>query len=145
MDDDMNNPIDDELMRELGLEPAPKPKAPAAPKPAAPAVPDARPAKAKEEAPAPRAPAAAPKQPAAEAPKTGRGLTQNMPIQVVAVLGKKTMALKEVANLKQGEILDLQKNPQDGVDLVANGKLIARGELVMIDGKLGIQVRQLVG
>lgn len=71
-------------------------------------------------------------------------LSRDLPLQVVAVLGKKSMTLKEVLNLKQGEIIELKKMPQDMIDLVANGKLLARGELVLVDGKLGIQIKQIV-
>jgi flagellar motor switch protein FliN/FliY len=70
-------------------------------------------------------------------------ISENLPIQVVAVLGKKNMTIKDLIALKPGEVLELKKLPQDTVDLVANGKLIARGELVLIDGKLGIQIKQL--
>ena len=72
-------------------------------------------------------------------------LSEDMPVQVVAVLGKRTMTLKDVIGLKQGEVIELKKLPQETIDLVANGKLMARGELVLVDGKLGIQIKQLVG
>lgn len=71
-------------------------------------------------------------------------LTQDMPIQMVAVLGKKTMLLREVVDLKQGEIIQMNKLPGEAIDLVANGKLIARGVLVMVDGKVGIEIKQIV-
>ncbi len=74
-----------------------------------------------------------------------KNLAEDMPLQIVAVLGKKTMTLKEVVALKQGEVIDLKKMPHDTIDLVANGKLVARGELVLIDGKVGIQIKQLIG
>ena len=97
--------------------------------------------------PAPRAPAPV----APQVPEPVRfadnlkNLADDMPLQVVAVLGKKTMTLKEVVDLKHGEVVDLKKMPNDTIDLVANGKLVARGELVLIDGRVGIQIKQLVG
>ena len=55
------------------------------------------------------------------------------------------MTLRELVSVQQGEFIELKKAPQDAIDLVANGKLVARGELVLIEGKLGIQIKQLIG
>lgn len=132
MVDDIDNPLDDELLKELGLEPK---------------------AKAAQAVKRPVSQTPPPTSPVRESPSAGsdsfkkdlRNLTQDMPIQVVAVLGKKTMTLKDVSSLRQGEIIELKKLPQESIDLVANGKLLAHGDLVLVDGKLGIQIKQLVG
>lgn len=71
-------------------------------------------------------------------------VSQDIPVQIAAVLAKKTLRLKDVLTLKTGEILDFNKMPQEPLDLVANGKLIAKAELVMIDGKLGARIVKLV-
>lgn len=146
MDQPVENPIDDDLLRELGLEPSIKTEPAKAPPPPPPKT-----------ASAPKAPAARPA--ASEvSQKTEIASMQNpqafsqgvknivadMPVQVVAVLGKRSMSMKEVLNLKPGEILELKKLPQESIDLVANGKLLARGELVLIDGKVGVQVKQII-
>lgn len=156
MAEDADNPLDDELLKELGLEPrASIPKSPPTPAPAKPPPPAAP----KVAHPSP----AVPEKPKAPAPSVGQAtpvkapdpdasfsqgvkrVSDNLPIQVVAVLGKKNITLKELLALKPGEVVELKKLPQDTVDLVANGKLIARGELVLIDGKLGVQIKQLAG
>lgn len=158
MEEDLDNPLDDELLRELGLEPTPKP---APKKSTSPLVQDGQPQPApsvkrdRPPPPPPPPPAARPPvlPPASQIPSQEQGefdqglahLTQEMPVQVVAVIGKKTLTLRELVAFKQGEVVELGRAPNESVDLVANGKLIARGELVLIDGKLGIQIKQLVG
>lgn len=76
--------------------------------------------------------------------KESSSLVDDMPIQLVAVLAKKTMTLKELIKIKQGEVIAMNKLPNEQVDLVANGKLVAKGQMVLIDGKLGIQIKQIV-
>jgi type III secretion system YscQ/HrcQ family protein len=72
--------------------------------------------------------------------RRGVGLTADVPVQLVAVLGKKVISIKEILSLKKGQVLELNRFPNEAVDLVANGKLMAKGELVEIDGKLGVRI-----
>ena len=67
-------------------------------------------------------------------------LAAEVPVQVVAVLGKKATTVKEIVSLKKGQVLELNRFPNEAIDLVANGKLMAKGELVEIDGKLGVRI-----
>lgn len=152
MEDDLDNPLDDELLKELGLEPKVKPQAP--PKQAVTRPPATAPVGSKSPPPPMQNQAAAPPRKAdpPPAPKADthfsegvKNLSRDMPVQIVAVLGKKTMTLSEVIALKQGEMIDFNKLPQESIDLVANGKLVAKGELIVIDGKLGVQIKQLMG
>lgn len=87
--------------------------------------------------PAAAAPAAAP---AAAIESRAVGLTADVPVQLVAVLGKKPATVKEIISLKKGQVIELNRFPNEAVDLVANGKLVAKGELVEIDGKLGVRI-----
>lgn len=163
------NDLDDELLKELGLEPKsevkPKPapvQAPAntgpkpaasAPKPApkAAAQQQAAPAPASASKPAsPRAEPAAAAQ-AAEKPRSSEpkkvappaGIAQATQVQVVAVVGKKTATLKELLELNEGSLIELNKLPNEMIDLVANGKLVAKGQLVLIEGRVGVQIKQV--
>ena len=70
-------------------------------------------------------------------------LTSDIPIQIVAVLGKKTSTVKDIVSMKMGQVLELGKMPNEAIDLVANGKLIAKGELVEIDGRLGVRILKI--
>ena len=128
------NPIDDDLLRELGLEPQEKTRVD---------LPKPDPVKPVEQ-PRQAVPSSKEKPEPQKAPVVQK-MTEEIPVQVVAVLGKKVVTLKEVAGLKPGDVVELKKQPHDLLDLVANGKLIAQGELVLVDGQVGIQIRQLVG
>ncbi|HCU23381.1 MAG TPA: hypothetical protein DF383_00045 [Deltaproteobacteria bacterium] len=68
------------------------------------------------------------------------GLTADVPVQLVAVMGKKTLTIKDIISLKKGQVVELNRFPNEAIDLVANGKLMAKGELVEIDGKLGVRI-----
>ncbi|MFH1653842.1 MAG: FliM/FliN family flagellar motor C-terminal domain-containing protein [Pseudomonadota bacterium] len=65
-------------------------------------------------------------------------------VQLVAVMGKRKLSLRDILDLKLGSVVDLKRPPNETVDLVANGKLIARGELVEIEGKLGVKILKIV-
>ena len=70
--------------------------------------------------------------------------SQDIPVHLAAVVGKKSVKLNDVLNMQVGDFLSFKKNPTDPIDLVANGKLIAKGELVLIDGKVGLRIVKLV-
>lgn len=59
-------------------------------------------------------------------------------------LGRREMLLQEVLNLGQGSILDLEKSSSELVDILINGKLLARGEVVVIDESFGVRITSLV-
>ncbi len=130
------DPLDDDLLRELGLDPL-EVEEKASPKAAAPAKP--RPAAA-----APQKPQAATSKSADDFSDGMKRLSQNMPVQLVAVMGKKTLTLKDMMAFKQGQLVAFGKLPSEPLDLVANGKLVAKGDLVLIDGKVGVQIRQVL-
>lgn len=67
-------------------------------------------------------------------------MTADVPVQVVVVLGKKTISMKDLIGMRMGQVIDLVRPANEIVDLVAGGKLIAKGELVDIDGKMGIRI-----
>ncbi|MBU4484718.1 FliM/FliN family flagellar motor switch protein [bacterium] len=68
----------------------------------------------------------------------------DIPVQLVAVMGKKTSTMQDLMDLTVGEVVELSRPLNESVDLVANGKLIARGELVDIDGKMGVKIIKMV-
>ncbi len=71
-------------------------------------------------------------------------LGSDVPIALVAVIGKTTADVEQLLAYHPGQVIDLGRPPSETVDLVANGKLIARGELVEMDGKLGVRILKLV-
>src|SRR5262249_20656377 len=88
----------------------------------------------------PPTPAGAAPAPGAKTERRAVGLTADVPVHLVAVMGKKTITIKEILSLKKGQVIELNRFPNEAIDLVANGKLMAKGELVEIDGKLGVRI-----
>lgn len=122
-------------------EPAPAPKAQAVPK----APKDMKAARAKEpvKAKAPQKVAAPKAAASTKFDKAALDLASDVPVQVIAVMGKRGISVKELMELRMGQVIDLKRPPNETVDIVVNGKLFARGELVEIDDKLGVRILKL--
>lgn len=149
--------FDEDLIRELGLDPAEL--QPTDAKPAAQPPKTAKP-ETKGTAPTPRttppvtpnpenkvvAPAktAETKVPEQSMEDYGNVLSQDIPVQLAAVVAKKSLKVRDVLDMQLGEIIDFKKSTQEPIDLVANGKLIAKAELVVIEGRLGARIVKLV-
>lgn len=71
-------------------------------------------------------------------------VSRDVPVQLAAVLAKKSLKLQNILEYKLGDVIDFKKQPHDLLDLVANGKLIAKAELVMIDGSVGARIVKLI-
>jgi flagellar motor switch protein FliN/FliY len=59
-------------------------------------------------------------------------------------LGRTTRLVKDILGLGEGSIIELDKLAGEPVDLLVNGKLIARGEVVVIDENFGVRVTDIV-
>lgn len=70
--------------------------------------------------------------------------SEGVPVKLACVLGEKKLALKDLLKFKVGQTIDLDRAPNEFVDLMANGKVVAKGELVEIDGKLGVRIIKLL-
>ncbi len=73
------------------------------------------------------------------------GLLRDVAAPVVVELGRLRMNVAQVVRLRKGQILRLARAPGDPVDLVVNGRLFGRGELIDVEGELGIRIVQIVG
>ncbi|AZR73867.1 hypothetical protein BBF96_10990 [Anoxybacter fermentans] len=71
-------------------------------------------------------------------------LIEDVPLQVTVQLGKTQMAIKDILELGSGSIIELDKLAGEPVDLLVNGKLIAKGEVVVIDENFGFRVKDIV-
>jgi flagellar motor switch protein FliN/FliY len=69
----------------------------------------------------------------------------NIPVELIVELGRKEMLLREVAALKPDAIVDLDQTVDSPLDIRVGGKLLARGELVTIDGRVGLRVIKMFG
>ncbi|HKP71780.1 MAG TPA: FliM/FliN family flagellar motor switch protein [Pyrinomonadaceae bacterium] len=70
---------------------------------------------------------------------------EEITLTVHVELAERRLSLDELARLRVGQLLPLGCQPTDPVDLVADGRRIARGELVEIEGQLGVRVTQVTG
>jgi type III secretion system YscQ/HrcQ family protein len=75
----------------------------------------------------------------------GAELLNDIPLQVAVELARVPITAEEVVALKVGQIIDLNRVPGEPVELSVNGKIVARGELVEVDGNLGVRVLSLAG
>ncbi|MDD3364751.1 MAG: flagellar motor switch phosphatase FliY [Syntrophomonas sp.] len=72
------------------------------------------------------------------------GLILDVPLDVTVELGKTRKTIKEVLELTAGSIIQLDKMAGEPVDLMVNGKLIAKGEVVVIDENYGIRITTIL-
>lgn len=94
--------------------------------------------------PAPAPSKEAPKTVPKEATQPLMDLAPDIPVQVVVVMGRKEVTVKDLLALRMGQVVELDRAPKEAVDLVAAGRVIAKGELVEIEGKLGVRIVRIV-
>ncbi len=75
----------------------------------------------------------------------GADLMNDIPLQIAVELGRVSTTAEEVVALKIGHVFDLNRVAGEPLDLSVNGKVVARGELVEIDGNLGVRILSLAG
>lgn len=60
------------------------------------------------------------------------------------IIGRARRPIKELLELRSGSVLPLDRTPADPVEVLANGTLVARGEMVVVDGALGVRITEIV-
>ena len=75
----------------------------------------------------------------------GVELLADIPLQIVVELARVPVTAEEVVSLRVGQVFDLQRVPGEPVELSVNGKIVARGELVEVEGHLGVRILSLMG
>ncbi len=71
-------------------------------------------------------------------------LLENITTPLVVELGRVSLTISRLGELKAGNIIELSRAPSDAVDLVVAGKCIGKGELVDVEGDLGVRIISLV-
>jgi flagellar motor switch protein FliN/FliY len=72
------------------------------------------------------------------------GLLMDVPLQLSVELGSTRMKIKEILELGMGSIIELDRLAGEPVDILVNGKLIAKGEVVVIDENFGVKVTDIL-
>ncbi len=68
----------------------------------------------------------------------------DVPLQVTVEIGSASMLVKDVLQLGRGSVIPLDRMSGDPADILANGRLIARGEITVVDDRLAVRVTQLM-
>jgi len=68
----------------------------------------------------------------------------DVPVQVSAVLGRAHMDVGELLNLGPGTVLELDRKVGEAIDIYVNDRLVARGEVVLVEDKLGVTMTEII-
>lgn len=71
-------------------------------------------------------------------------LVMAVPIQISVELGRTKRKIKDIADLGIGNIVELDRQAGDQVDVIANGRLIARGDVVVVDDNYSVRITEIV-
>src|SRR5262249_14665358 len=90
---------------------------------------------------------AGPVEPEAPRPVTAEELSRlhDVPVELAVEVGRTKMTIREALALGPGSIVTLNRLAGEPVDLLVNGKPIARGEVVVIDEEFGLRVTEVLG
>ena len=68
----------------------------------------------------------------------------DVPVQVSAVLGRARMEVGELLRLGPGAVLELDRKVGEAIDIYVNNRLVARGEVVLVEDKLGVTMTEII-
>jgi flagellar motor switch protein FliN/FliY len=80
----------------------------------------------------------------ASQPPANMGLVLDIPLEITVELGRTRMLIGELLKLGQGSVIELSKLAGETLEILANQKLIARGEVVVINEKYGIRITEIM-
>ena len=68
----------------------------------------------------------------------------DIPIQVSAVLGKASMQVSQLLKMGRGAVVELDRKVGEAIDIYVNNRLVARGEVVVVDERLGVTMTEII-
>lgn len=68
----------------------------------------------------------------------------DVPVAISAVLGRSSMSVAQLLQLSQGSILELDRKVGEAIDIYVNNRLVARGEVVIVDERLGVTMTEII-
>ncbi|MGL4496946.1 MAG: flagellar motor switch protein FliN [Beijerinckiaceae bacterium] len=68
----------------------------------------------------------------------------DVPVTVSAVLGRTRMPVGDLLKLGPGSVLDLDRSVGEAIDIYVNNRLVARGEVVLVEDKLGVTMTEII-
>jgi flagellar motor switch protein FliN len=83
-------------------------------------------------------------EPGAQVTIGGMDLLMDVPLSVTVELGKARCYVRDILNLTVGSVIELERLAGDPVDVLVNGKPIAKGEVVVLDENFGVRIQEIV-
>lgn len=82
----------------------------------------------------------------ADQPRSSKDLeaVYDIPVQVSAVLGKATMQVSQLLKLGRGAVVELDRKVGEAIDIYVNNRLVARGEVVVVEDRLGVTMTEII-
>lgn len=68
----------------------------------------------------------------------------DIPVQVAAVLGKSEMQVSQLLKLGRGAVVELDRKIGEAIDIYVNNRLVARGEVVVVEDRLGVTMTEII-
>ncbi len=72
------------------------------------------------------------------------GLIKDVPLEVTVELGRTSKSIAEILDFTPGTIIELDKIAGEPIDILVNGKLVAKGEVVVIEESFGVRVTEII-
>jgi flagellar motor switch protein FliN/FliY len=76
--------------------------------------------------------------------RIGEGTLSEIPIEVTAELGRSKMTLRELLEIAEGSIIELDRLAGEPLDLKVGGSVVAQGEVVAVDDNYGIRITNIL-
>ncbi len=68
----------------------------------------------------------------------------DIPVQVSAVLGRSSMQVSQLLKLGRGAVVELDRKVGEAIDIYVNDRLVARGEVVVVEDRLGVTMTEII-
>ena len=68
----------------------------------------------------------------------------DVPVNISAVLGKAQLSVAQLLKLGSGSVLELDRKVGEAIDIFVNNRLVARGEVVVVDERLGVTMTEII-
>ncbi|WP_084507782.1 flagellar motor switch protein FliN [Geminicoccus roseus] len=81
---------------------------------------------------------------AAPGPAGSLGAVYDIPVQLAAVLGKASMPINQLLRLGRGAVVELDRKVGEPIDIFVNNRLVARGEVIVVEDRLGVTMTEIV-
>jgi flagellar motor switch protein FliN/FliY len=68
----------------------------------------------------------------------------DIPVQVTVVLGRANMLVNQLLKLGRGAVIELDKKVGEPIDIFVNNRLVARGEVVVVEDRIGVTMTEII-